>query len=76
MSLGIVAVTPGGIVVGVDSAVTSRSQGQEYSLAGYPKILDRADAVQTIAFVGDMRIGEQGRDSWFYGDSDRTGGCA
>ena len=66
MSLGIVAVTPGGIVVGVDSAVTSQSQGQEYSLAGYPKILDRDDAVQTIAFVGDMRIGEQGRDSWFY----------
>ena len=66
MSLAIVAVTPDGIVLGADSAVTSQSQGQEYSLAGYPKILNRAGAVQAIAFVNDLAIGEPGRESWFY----------
>lgn len=66
MSLAIVAVTPGGIVLGVDSAITSQSQGQEFSLAGYPKILNRAGAVQGIAFVNDMQIGDLGRESWFY----------
>lgn len=65
MSLAIVAVTPGGIVVGADSAITSHSQGQEFSLTGFPKIMNRDGAVQAIAFVGDMRIGAQGRESWF-----------
>ena len=65
MSLAIVAVTPEGIVMGVDSAITSRSQDPEYSLAGFPKIIKRPRAVQAVAFVGDFGLRQN--SSWIAG---------
>ena len=37
MSLAIVAVTPKGIVLGVDSALTTNVFGEETVLTGFPK---------------------------------------
>ncbi|MDP6421204.1 MAG: hypothetical protein QF744_07330 [SAR202 cluster bacterium] len=64
MSLAITAVTPSGIVVAADSAVTTEVNGEEIVLTSFPKVILRPRPTQAFAIIGDLRIGAQGADSW------------
>jgi hypothetical protein len=64
MSLSISAVTPEGIVVAADSAMTTVINGEEAVFTGFPKVVIRRAPGQAFAMIGDLRIGTPGADSW------------
>lgn len=66
MSQVMVAVTPAGIVVGADSALTHKEHGEEVVLTNFPKIVRRRGAQQVAAYVGDAKVGKPGADSWMH----------
>ena len=55
MTLIVTAVTPDGIVIGTDSALTWKETGEEIVLTNFPKIIKRGDANEAIAIAGSAR---------------------
>ena len=66
MTLLLTAVTPEGIVLGADTALTYREIGEQVNLMGFPKIIPVSRFMTGISIAGDARIGEPRKGSWIH----------
>lgn len=64
MTLLLTAVTPEGIVLGADSALTYRELGDQINLVGFNKILPISRLHMGVSIAGGARIGPSGTNSW------------
>lgn len=64
MTLLLSAVTPEGIAVGADSALTWRESGDQINLVGFNKIVPVSHLHLAVATAGSARIGPEGKSAW------------
>lgn len=64
MTLLLTMVAGDGIVMGADSSLFWREQGEELTLTGFPKIIPVPRLNMGISVAGSARIGAEGRSSW------------
>jgi len=64
MTLLLTAVTPEGIVLGADSALTFRELGDQINVVGFNKIFPVSRLHMGISVAGGARIGPAGTNSW------------
>jgi hypothetical protein len=64
MTLLLSAVTPEGIVMGADSALTWRELGDQINLMGFNKIIPVSRLNMGVSIAGAARIGREGRSAW------------
>lgn len=64
MTLLLTAVSPEGIVLGADSALTFRSADDELSLLGFPKIIPVPQLSLGISLAGSAEVNPDGQQRW------------
>ena len=64
MTLLLTAVTPEGIVLGADSALTFTSDDDELSLLGFPKIIPMPQLSLGISLAGSAEVNSEGQQRW------------